>query len=302
MSRSNDPISSESCDAYIAELRGFSRSYRLQTGDPEDLTALCSKLRDSVLFREDFGSMIRSIAFRENLRISSDDLLRLVLLAWGGPGAGDGPSLSASDKDELARLVEAGKKPQSPDQASVPAGLKSQSAAGPEQHITGSEDRSASIIPVAKKERRIRMSAAMDKSGSGLNAALPSEDSSGQHVRLIPKIADQEAGATPSSGDAAGTNAFPPVTKEWEHKAAEQPESAFVTNRPHETVRDTGKPDPWAEGSALHLSLQEFARQSIADIDEAVSQGSLTRLEKRQLKARKASLRSFLGTTPATHK
>ena len=69
---------------YIQELREFSDTHRVGWGKPEDLSQLSEALRSSQGFATDFGSMIRSVVFREHLRASESDLLMLVTIAWGG--------------------------------------------------------------------------------------------------------------------------------------------------------------------------------------------------------------------------
>ncbi len=92
MAISNENVASERFSEYVEELRKFSDTFGVAYGKPENLASFLKAFRTSDGFAADFGSMIRSVVFREHFKVSDSELLTLVALAWGGEPADEPPS------------------------------------------------------------------------------------------------------------------------------------------------------------------------------------------------------------------
>ena len=69
---------------YIDELREFFRSQRIEFGKPADLVSFADRLEHSMALREDLGSLVRSILYREAEKISAVELFEILALAVAG--------------------------------------------------------------------------------------------------------------------------------------------------------------------------------------------------------------------------
>jgi hypothetical protein len=69
---------------YVSELHELSDNHRISHGKPEDLSRLVEAVQKSKNFAEEFGSVMRSIAIREQFRLSESEYLTLVAAAWTG--------------------------------------------------------------------------------------------------------------------------------------------------------------------------------------------------------------------------
>ena len=106
---------------YVDELREFSGTLGVPHGKLEDLAKLLEALRKSEAFATDFCSLIRSVVLREQCEVSESQLLKLVVVAWGGKNGDDSdfrdqlPCLQQKIRGILCGVLEGG--------ASVPSTL-----------------------------------------------------------------------------------------------------------------------------------------------------------------------------------
>ena len=98
MAISDGRIAADRFDEYSGELREFSHTYRIPYGKPEDLAKVLETFRTSEEFAADFGSMIRSVMFREQCQAAESELLTLIAVTWGGRP-------SEETKDQLPPLL-----------------------------------------------------------------------------------------------------------------------------------------------------------------------------------------------------
>jgi hypothetical protein len=98
-------MKTENLAEYVRELHEFSATYNVPCGQPEDLKKLLERLATSEAFAADFGSMIRSVVFRENFSASPSELLNLVAVAWGGETSDRPLSRSREDLKELQSIL-----------------------------------------------------------------------------------------------------------------------------------------------------------------------------------------------------
>lgn len=70
--------------SYIDELREFFKAQNVRFGQPEDLTAFADRVDSSASFREDMGSLVRTILYREAEKISRVELFEVLVLAVAG--------------------------------------------------------------------------------------------------------------------------------------------------------------------------------------------------------------------------
>ena len=73
----------ERYDGYVAELREFFASRSVRFGKPEDVVPFAALVSQPGPFGDEMGSMLRSILYTEDERLSREDLLMLVTLAVG---------------------------------------------------------------------------------------------------------------------------------------------------------------------------------------------------------------------------
>ena len=82
-------IAPERFAAYVEEFRQFSATHRLPFGAPAHLFTLLTALETSLLFRAECTSMLRAVFYREHGSASPDELLMLIIVAWGGEPSSD---------------------------------------------------------------------------------------------------------------------------------------------------------------------------------------------------------------------
>jgi TonB family protein len=74
---------------HIEELRAFFKTRGLGSGSPEDLGPFVDRLESDAGFRDDVGSLMRAIIYRERDGLSWAELMELLAAAVGGPAVGE---------------------------------------------------------------------------------------------------------------------------------------------------------------------------------------------------------------------
>ncbi len=101
-----DPVAGR-FDRHIEEFRDFFRSRGLSFGSPGDLPAFVERVGVDAAFRDEVGSIVRTVIYRERDGLSRPELVGLVVSAVGGPEAEDAaePELREAAR-QIAAVVE----------------------------------------------------------------------------------------------------------------------------------------------------------------------------------------------------
>ena len=98
-------IASDRFAEYVDEFREFSVTHHLPYGHPSDLSGLLQNLNHHPDFRSECSSMLRAVFYREHGGASPEEMLMLIILAWGGqPSGPPTPALQAT-VTELLRFT-----------------------------------------------------------------------------------------------------------------------------------------------------------------------------------------------------
>jgi hypothetical protein len=190
-------ISPDRFAEYVDELQEFSGIYRVPCGKPKNLVQMLEALRNSEAFATDFGSLIRSVVLREQCEVSESQLLKLVVVAWGGENGDNSdfrdqlPSHLQKLRDILRGVLKNG--------ASVPSTLPTNGSEAPPKLSANLDDMIREIEEISPdvqlyrqllkiQDKREDQDSASVERGAPTESRGPSPSGSGDRVVSVKRL------------------------------------------------------------------------------------------------------------------